>query len=67
MTAQIIIQRKSKLARKKAAYFTELQTLLDKKVARAARCEREDLERIARIDQAHKSDRGHRGGNLGYN
>ena len=66
MAAQTI-QHKTKSARKKAAYDTELQAITDKKVAKAARNAREDLERIARRGEAHRSDRGHRGGNLGYN
>jgi hypothetical protein len=57
------IQQKPRLV--KAAYRVELQTLLDKKIAKAARTEREDSVRVARVDEAHKSERGHRGGNLG--
>jgi hypothetical protein len=65
MTAQLI--RKSKSARKKAAYNTVLQIIIDKKIAGIARSEREDSDRIARVDAAHRSDRGYRGGNLGHN
>jgi hypothetical protein len=50
----------------KAAYDAE-QSLFDKKIARAARNEHEDPDRIARVDEAHKSARGHRGGNFGNN
>lgn len=66
MTAQFI--RKPKSARKKAAaYHTERQIIIDKKIAKLARSEREDSDRIARVDAAHRSDRGYRGGNLGHN
>jgi hypothetical protein len=50
----------------KAAYKAE-QSLFDKKIPRAARREHEDPDRIARVDEAHKSARGHRGGNFGNN
>jgi hypothetical protein len=43
------------------------KTLSDKKIARTARSEHEDPDWIARVDQAHKSARGHRGGNFGNN
>lgn len=65
MTAQLI--RKSKSARKKAAYNTGLQIIIDKKIAEITHSEREDSEWIARVDAAHRSDRGYRGGNLGHN
>jgi hypothetical protein len=63
----IHMQRIPKLV--KAAYRTELQDrelqkLFSQKIAKA-RIDIEEPDHIARVDVAHRSGRGHRGGNFG--